>query len=102
MYNQVKIVYNKYNESGRGREEVLKMKVSVEEYKGALMIFVDGTIKNSTGYGSACLSVRSSDNRYFITLFKDNKACIIEHQKELAEAADRFTEIVNTYFENEQ
>lgn len=78
------------------------MKVSVEEYKGALMIFVDGTIKNSTSYGCACLSVRSSDNRYFIILFKDNKACISEYREEFAEAADRFTEIVSTYFENKQ
>lgn len=77
------------------------MKVSVEEYAGALVIFVDGTIKNSTSHGCAGLFVRSSDNRYFIVFFKDNKACIGEHAKGLAEAADRFTEIVNTYFENE-
>lgn len=78
------------------------MKVSVEEYAGALVIFVDGIIKNSTSHGCAGLFVRSSDNRYFIVFFKDNKACIGEHREKLAEAADRFTEIVNTYFENEQ
>lgn len=45
------------------------MKVSVEEYAGALVIFVDGTIKNSTSHGCAGLFVRSSDNRYFIVFF---------------------------------
>lgn len=31
--------------------------------------------------------------------FKDNKACIGEHREKLADAANRFTEIINTYFE---
>lgn len=92
MYNQVKIVYNKYNESGRGREEVLSMIIekvtSREGYRGVMMtnytdsgiplfvIFVWGKEDGTDNYVTLTNSIRTE--KYEYDSFKDAMLDAIE------------------------
>ena len=78
------------------------MRVSVDEYEGDLEIFVSGAIKDSFEHGCVSFHIHNEDGRYHILLSKNGQIRINENPEELAEAVDRFNEIVNTYFENEQ
>ena len=78
------------------------MRVSVDEYNGGLEIFVSGAIKDSSEHGCVGFYVHNEGDRYRVLLSKNGQIRINENPKELAEAVDRFNEIVNAYFENEQ
>ena len=78
------------------------MRVSVNEYKGALEIFVSGAIKDSSENGCVCFYAHNEGGRYRVLLSKNGQIRINENPDELAEAVDRFNEIVNAYFENEE
>lgn len=85
MYNQVNIVYNKYNESGKDREEVLDMIIekvtSREGYHGVMMtdynasgiplfvIFVWGKEDGTDNYVTLTNSVKTAKSEY--DSFKD-------------------------------
>lgn len=92
MYNQAKIVYNKYNESGKGREEVLSMIIekvtSREGYQGVMMtdynnsgiplfvIFVWGKEDGTDNYVTLTNSIRTE--KYEYDSFKDAMLDAIE------------------------
>ena len=78
------------------------MRVSVDEYKGGLEIFVDGAIKDSSEYGCVGFYAYNDDGGYRVLSSKNGQIRINENLKELTEAVDRFNEIVNAYFENKQ
>ena len=92
MYNQVKIVYNKYNESGKEHEEVLSMIIekvtSREGYQGVMMtdynnsgiplfvIFVWSKEDGTDNYVTLTNSIRTAKYKY--DSFKDAMLDAIE------------------------
>ena len=78
------------------------MQISIDEYNGNLEIFASGAIKDSSEHGCVGFYVHNEGGGYRILLSKNGQIRINENPDELAEAVDRFNEIVNTYFENEQ
>lgn len=78
------------------------MRVSVDEYEGGLEIFVSGAIKDSSEHGCVGFYVYNEDSRYRVLLSRNGRIRINESSEELSKAVDRFNEIVNTYFENEE
>lgn len=76
------------------------MNVSIEKYENGLCFFVSGAIKDDIDCG--CVGFYLSDGgKSHIAFSKGGRIRINEFPKELVTAADRFNEIVNTYFENE-